>query len=213
MGQKCGALLDSLASLCQTALEQGLPEASAQVICAATLIHLQKTDGGVRPIAIGDTLRRLIGKVATRAPTIKPHIHELQPLQCGVGVKNACEHMGIRLQQLITTLPANGTWVVAQVDFANAFNTMACSSVLASCHQCIPALYRWMHFCYHQTVPLMCQNRIVSSATGVHHGDPLGPLGFALGIHEILEGLNSFHLHWHTFYVDDGLLVGNLDEV
>jgi len=31
-------------------------------LCAARLIPLRKKDGGVRPIAVGDTLRRLLAK-------------------------------------------------------------------------------------------------------------------------------------------------------
>jgi len=35
---------------------------AAPYLCAARLIPLKKKDGGVRPIAVGDTLRRLKAK-------------------------------------------------------------------------------------------------------------------------------------------------------
>jgi len=35
---------------------------AAPFLCAARLITLKKKDGGVRPIAVGDTLRRLTAK-------------------------------------------------------------------------------------------------------------------------------------------------------
>jgi hypothetical protein len=33
-----------------------------EVLCASSLIPLQKKDGGLRPIAVGDTIRRVVGK-------------------------------------------------------------------------------------------------------------------------------------------------------
>lgn len=40
----------------------GFPEDLAPFMAGATLISLKKPDGGVRPIAIGEVLRRLVGK-------------------------------------------------------------------------------------------------------------------------------------------------------
>jgi len=55
-------LLEALLTLV-TATDSGrLHPRAAPYLCAARLIPLRKKDGGLRPIAVGDTLRRLVAK-------------------------------------------------------------------------------------------------------------------------------------------------------
>ena len=54
------------------------------------LIALQKKDGGIRPIAIGYTLRRLAVKCANQH-IIERRSNELSPFQVGVGVADGAE--------------------------------------------------------------------------------------------------------------------------
>ena len=51
--------LQSLASFCALVLEGRVP-----VDFGTTLVALEKRSGGVRPIAVGCTLRRLVDKIA-----------------------------------------------------------------------------------------------------------------------------------------------------
>ena len=53
-------------------------------------------------------------------------------------------------------------------------------------------------------------NSTILSAEGVQQGDPLGPLLFCLGIHDLISSLQS---QFRVFYLDDGTLGGTLDEV
>src|SRR5271156_970441 len=53
----------------------------------ANLLPFKKADGGIRPIAVGLTLRRLVAKVACRLVTEKC-TEVLKPCQMGVGVKS-----------------------------------------------------------------------------------------------------------------------------
>jgi len=55
-------LLDSLLTLVTTVSAGRLHPQAAPYLCAARLIPLKKEDGGVRPIAVGDNLRRLTAK-------------------------------------------------------------------------------------------------------------------------------------------------------
>jgi hypothetical protein len=55
---------------------------------------------------------------------------------------------------------------------------------------------------------------MIASQTGVHQGCPLGPTGFALGIHSILERLGTQSgLMWQSWYLDDGILLGDAASV
>ena len=61
---------------------------------AAKLIPLRKKAEGVRPIAIGEIFRRLVGKCLL-SKVSENVICKLQPIQMGVGIRGACELINI----------------------------------------------------------------------------------------------------------------------
>ena len=61
----------ALGSLAQLGIEHGLPQGASAIFCAANLIPLRKKDGSVRPIAVGDTLRRVVGKCLLQLDQMK----------------------------------------------------------------------------------------------------------------------------------------------
>ena len=92
----------------------------AEIICSARLTPLRKVkeqeeisdpfgnlirviEGceDTRPIAAGETLRRLAGKVLMRHHTVKQAIQELHPPQVGGGVPSACPMVAMGVQQLV----------------------------------------------------------------------------------------------------------------
>ena len=85
-----GDLLSALALFTSTCLNGELPPTVAPMICAARLIPLRKKDGSVRPVAVGEVLRRLVGKCLLAHPATKDQITALLPHQCGVGLPDAC---------------------------------------------------------------------------------------------------------------------------
>ena len=89
----------SLAALVEKAVTGALHPSAASFLCASNLIPLKKKDSGIRPIAVGDTLRRLIGKCLLRSPPLKKEIEGLAPRQCGVGVRGAPELVSMSLQR------------------------------------------------------------------------------------------------------------------
>ena len=86
----------------------------------ANLIPLQKKDGGVRPIAVGCTLYRLVAKVASSK--VKEEMATLlAPKQLGYVVKSGIEaaiHSAHLFLNNISPLKA-----LAKLDFKNAFNS------------------------------------------------------------------------------------------
>ena len=62
-------LLKSLTHFVNLVLDGCVPQEIRSIFFGASLCALRKKDGGVRPIAIGNTLRRLISKVAVRGCT------------------------------------------------------------------------------------------------------------------------------------------------
>ena len=215
-GPHVTALTRALASFVSQCAHGLLPPVVAPFLGAATLIPLRKPDGGVRPIAIGETLRRLVGKCLLNCGPLLAQLKAMAPEQCGVGIPGACESIGQGLQDTVNALPADpgADWVVVQVDLTNAFNSISRQSVLAGTAVGAPAMYAWTRFLYADApAHLFCKQNHLLSKTGVHQGCPLGPAAFALGIQAAVLSLRSFGLIWSVFYLDDGILVGSLARV
>ena len=112
----------------------------------------------MRPIAVGDTLRRLAGKVLLRLSPVKDEVERLQPRQCGVGTPFATELIGMGFQRLADAFPVQ-EWAVLQVDVRNAFNTLDRSTMLKMALKKAPSIYNWLSWCYGEPCNLLCQGQ------------------------------------------------------
>ena len=102
-------------------LDGQVPAAIRPFCCGASLFGLSKKDGGIRPIAVGCTLRRLVAKIVvhqvnTEVATI------LAPHQLGVGVKLATEAAAHACRTYVNNLTSGQA--VLKLDFNNAFNSL-----------------------------------------------------------------------------------------
>ena len=77
--------------------------------------------GGIRPIAIGFTLRRLSSKCANAYAS--SHLATFfRPTQLGVGTPGGCEAAVHSARRFLQTMPADH--VLVKLDFSNAFNSL-----------------------------------------------------------------------------------------
>ena len=72
-----------------------------------------------------------------------------------------------------------------------------------------------MECCYGSQPILRYGSYSISSQCGVQQGDPLGPLGFALALHPIIERIQAEvpGLLANAWYLDDGTLCGSPDNL
>ena len=180
-------------------------------LCGASLLPCRKKKGGLRPIAVGEVLRRLVSKCLSRA--VQQEAHDvLTPLQVGVGVKHGCEAVVHATSQIMNdpSIPPDDRWVLL-VDFSNAFNTIDRAAMFRETRSRIPTLAAWMECCYGNQPLLLLGHETISSCSGVQQGDPLGPLGFALTLQPILEKIKAEvpDLLLNSWYLDDGTLCGS----
>ena len=91
----CGALsLQAITKAVNFLADGRVPEEVASHLCGATLLAVKKKNGGLRPIAVGEVLRRLTSKCLSRS-VLSDAIDILAPLQVGVGVRPVCcSHSG-----------------------------------------------------------------------------------------------------------------------
>ncbi len=69
------------------------------MLCAASLVALNKKDGGIRPIIVSETLRRLTSKALLLIPAVCESVRTLGPRQTGVAVAKATELIGMSVQR------------------------------------------------------------------------------------------------------------------
>lgn len=167
----------------------------------ATLCALQKKDGGIRPIAIGTTLRRLTSKIACFSVK-SDMINYLRPRQIGFGVKFGCESAVHAIRSYVRN-PGNRCKLNLKVDVKNAFNSVERDIMLAEIKDKIPQLYLYFSQCYLRPTFLVYGNKIILSRVGAQQGDPAGPLIFSLAIHPLVTLLQA---ELNVWYLDDGTL-------
>ncbi len=97
-----------------------------------------KKCGGLRPIAIGEALRRLTSKCLafSARPSIQPRF---LPHQLGVGIKGACEAIVHTVSRLFASKPDNQCWTLL-LDFSNAFNSTDHSQMFVEFRNQFPSL-------------------------------------------------------------------------
>jgi hypothetical protein len=115
------AWLTAITLLVNLLLEGNCPPAVKRVLCSGNLIAFLKKSGGIRLIAVGYTLRRLAAKCATRC-ALQAVGESLLPCQLGAGIPGGCEAAVHPTRRFIADMPDD--FVVAKLDFCNAFNSM-----------------------------------------------------------------------------------------
>ena len=193
-------------------LARGHAPASVAVgLAGAGLVAVPKPSGGVRPIAIGEILRRLVGKCLLRQ--IRDEVRtSLWPAQVGVCVPAGAETAVHTARAWVHRHGNSAGKAVVKLDFHNAFNTISRAAVLQAVQARFPGLTRWAWWCYGGHTCLRFGSSTLTSAGGVQQGDPLGPLFFALAIQALAEELQQ-GVDLAVFYLDDGLLAGDIAAV
>ena len=187
------------------------PPEVAPHLCGATLLACQKKDGGLRPIAVGEVLRRLTSKCLSHSVQ-EQAIQTLTPLQVGVGVKGGCEDIVHAVSCTLddSNISPGEQWTLL-LDFSNAFNNISRDYMFEEIRSHVPAISAWMENCY-GAQPILCLGEdTILSCCGVQQGDPLGPQGFALTLQPIAQRIKAEvpGLRINVWYLDDGTLCGS----
>ncbi|KAL5503591.1 hypothetical protein EMCRGX_G010564 [Ephydatia muelleri] len=141
-----------------------------------------------RPIAVGESLRRLTGKCI--CALVKDKASDLfQPLQLGVACSSGSEKIIHGLRKSIEDYWMEEDIVVFKIDMQNAFNLVSRQAVLDEYATSFPEILPSVTWCYGTRSLLWHQLGHYSLETG--KGDFLGPLLFSL-----------------AWYLDDGVLTG-----
>ena len=201
------ALLTAITAFVNSLLDGKCHQAVTPILFGGTLMALEKKTGGIRPIAIGYTLRRIAAKCANAHATAVLSDY-LQPLQLGVGTPGGCEAAVHATRRYMESMP-DGHCVV-KLDFTNAFNSLRRDEMLEGVQQRVPGIFKFIHLAYSQPTQLIYQNHIIWSRQGPQQGDPNGSGLFCNTIQPLLQTLQSELVEG---YIDDLTLGGPEQQV
>ena len=192
-----------------------------QELTAGRLIPLDKgldKDGniGIRPIGIGETLRRIIGKSVMSA--FKADLQKAGGcLQTCSGTKSGIE-AAIHATHEAWKNPS--TECVLQVDADNAFNRLNRKVALHNVRQLCPSIHTFLLNHYqraaHMTMTDSTQQETLLSDEGCTQGDPAAMPFYSVGVRPLIDHLaasTNADLCKQAWYADDSSAAGKLAEV
>ena len=116
------------------------------------------------------------------------------------------------------TLESNPNWIVLKSDVKNAFNSVSRDQIMEQVSLTFPELYNHVIQMYGKPSSLVFMQGsstiVIPSEEGVHQGDPLGPVLFAMAIHPVLTKIQKSHSQVRVLaYLDDVFLLGGAKSV
>ena len=200
-------LLTSLTKFINMIIAGKVPLNARPFFFGASLIGLNKSDGGIRPIAVGCTLRRLAAKCV--CAEVKEAMGSLLfPRQLGFGSPMGAEAIVHAARSYLNGL--EGDRLMFKLDFKNAFNSIRRDLMLSRTLEKVPVAFPLAYISYRQPSFLFHGEYTIESCEGVQQGDPLGPLLFCIAIHDLINTVKS---EFSVFYLDDGILGGSSKDV
>ena len=201
-GQRLIASLTEFANLC---LAGHVPPTVRPLFYGASLCALTKKCGGVRPIAVGSSLRRLVAKAACRSVR-DVVVAKLAPAQLGFGIQLGAEAAVHAARSFLSNLSSGQA--LLKIDFTNAFNSLRRDQMLAVIREELPELFPFIDSCYAGQSFLRFGQFTLLSDEGPQQGDPLGPLLFCSTTLALVKRVKS---QCNIWYMDDGTLGDEVD--
>lgn len=203
----CHAIALLTRKLCSYELQDPL---SIEPLQSCRLIPLDKSPG-VRPIGIGEVLRRIIGKAVMKI--IKPDILEATAYQqfCA-GQEAGCEVAIHTVRQLFEDDSNHG---IIQIDARNAFNTLNRNLLLHNIRIICPEAANYVINCYSGPARLFVTGgKELKSNEGTTQGDPISMGMYAIGLMPLLTTLAYTDRQIHQIaFADDVTAVGTISQL
>ena len=179
-----------------------IPEPLRIFFFGAKLIALSKIDEWLRPIAIGDTLRRIASKCAG-SKALSERQNFFGNVQVGCGTKRGAEIAAHSFRNQFERDENPKCTVFFNLDFKNAFNSLNRETMLNHVFSIRPELYNYTHCAYGKPSYLFYGSSAIMSEDGTQQGDLENPPLFEETIHTLVKQLESKINIW---YLDDGNL-------
>ncbi len=153
----------------------------ASALAVSALVPLRKPNGRVRPLAIGDVLRRLTA--STLCAQLRPDLAAwLSPDSLAVGVPSGTEVLAKAVRVRASERP---TWAFGKIDGVNAYCNQPRDLCVAAVAEGCPALARFHASWYARVSRYVVTSPVgsgqfVYTCSGWDQGDALAPVGYSL---------------------------------
>ena len=177
------SLADMAKDLCISEVDD--PE-SLEALLSCRLIPLDKNPG-LRPIGIGETLRRILGKAVTSIlkKDVQVSVGNLQ--LCG-GHVGGCE---VGVHAVVDMFNDDDTEGVIQIDASNAFNSINRNLLLRNAKIICPQMATYIFNSYCAPARLfIVGGREIASSEGTTQGDPIAMHAYGIGLTPLLDVLS-----------------------
>ena len=190
-------LCDAVAAIGRRICSRFVDPKGLSALVACRLIALDKCPG-IRPIGIGETVHRIIGK--TISAVVREDIQDSTgPLQVCAGHLSGCEAAVHSMRQVFEAL---NTHAVILVDASNAQSSR-------NIHNLCPALSKVLVNTYREDIQLFIKGEVILSQEGTTQGDPLAMAMYTITITPLINRLESTGIK-QVWYADDATAGGDL---
>ena len=177
-------MCEAIASICNSLAASEIPPEITAPMRAVRIIAISKTDGGIRPIGIGEVIRRAITR--TLAKVIKEDVKiATGSVQCS-GLPGACE-AAIKATE---TAYQNGKTILI-MDAQSAFNNLSRSKTLLSASAHVPDAYQLFRNFYSAQTTAFYDGKPININEGIIQGCGLSSSFYDVGIKPLADTMRD----------------------
>ena len=203
-------LCESIATLTRRLCTEFVDPLTIEPIVASRLIPLDKGNGEVRPIGVGEVIRRIIGKCVTRVAK-QDVINASGAMQVCAGQKSGGE---AAIHAMRNIFEADETDATLLVDASNAFNSLNRAAALNNIRVLCPLIATYVTNTYRVPARLfVVGGSELKSAEGTTQGDPLAMSMYAISLQPLISLLHNRSTAKQCWFADDATGAGPLEEV
>ena len=198
--QSSSRLCETIATMTKILCTQYIDPSTIEPLIASRLIPLDKGEGAVRPIGVGEVLRRIIGKCVMNIAK-KDVVEVSGSLQLFAGQKSGSEAAIHAMHTLFETDETDG---VLLIDASNAFNALNRQAALHNIRVQCPIIATYAINTYRLSARLfIIGGQEILSAEGTTQGDPLAMGLYALSIQPLITSLQGACKIKQCWFADD----------
>ena len=190
---------------------EDVPHSYINLLLDGRLVPLMKEDNGVRPIGIGECLRRIMCRCVSKV--VKDEVQLAgSSLQTCTGVEGGAE---AAVHAMAKMFDRDNCEAAILVDADNAFNRLNRKTALYTIRHTCPTMYRFLLNTYREPSKLhLMDGTFIKSQEGVTQGDPLAMQMYALASRQIIDSLqrNAGEAS-QVWYADDSSGTGTLEAI
>ncbi len=204
-------ICEEIAILARRLCWDAVPSEHSAPLFACRLVPLKKSDGGIRPVGIGETLRRIIGKAVTS--------YNSESIQLASGCIQTCSGLKSGIEAAIhsvrETFEKEECEAVLLIDAENAFNRLNRETALLNIKQNCPTMYGYLHNSYKSPSKLyLADGSYILSKEGTTQGDNAAMPMYALGVRPLIDKLALYHPEiLQAWFADDGTAAGKIEQL